>query len=174
MLWLLPRFIVGEFTTEGSPWKLPLLQNNSSDKKRSFLCYLNHPLQKDSMACMKKPASSNLWQVPPGCCMTFETKEHQTEMSVVFGASSNIFPGSHWPSVNYLLCLEEATFRLLCPVLGSPFQKRYGSPRGCTVEGHKDDKHPGASPIWGKAWVCSPWGIWVYSVWGKEDWEGIW
>jgi len=51
----------------------------------------------------------------------------------------------------HLLCHGEATFRILHSVLGSPVQKRQGSPRSSPVEGHKDDKGPGASPIWGKA-----------------------
>jgi len=33
-----------------------------------------------------------------------------------------------------------ATFRLLCPVLGSPVQKRKGSSRRTPEEDHKDDK----------------------------------
>jgi len=45
-----------------------------------------------------------------------------------------------------LLYLDEDTFRLLCPVLGSPVQKRQISPRRSPVEGHKDDKGPVASP----------------------------
>ena len=39
-----------------------------------------------------------------------------------------------------LLCPGEATFRLLCPVLSSPGEKRQGSPRGSPEEGHKDIK----------------------------------
>ena len=46
-----------------------------------------------------------------------------------------------------LLCPGEATFRLLCSVLGFPVQKRQGSLRRCPAEDHKDDKGPGASPI---------------------------
>jgi len=38
-----------------------------------------------------------------------------------------------------LLCPHEATFRLLCPVLGSSVQKRQGSPGRSPAEGHKDD-----------------------------------
>ena len=34
---------------------------------------------------------------------------------------------------------SEATFRLLCPVLGSPVQKRWGSPPRSPAVGHKDD-----------------------------------
>jgi len=37
-----------------------------------------------------------------------------------------------------LLRPGEATFRILCPVLGSSVQKRQGSPR-TPEEGHKDD-----------------------------------
>ena len=43
-----------------------------------------------------------------------------------------------------LLCADEAAFRILCPVLGSPVQKRQGSPRRSPARGHKDDEWPGA------------------------------
>jgi len=33
-----------------------------------------------------------------------------------------------------LLCPSEATFRILCPVLGYSVQKRQGSPRRCLAE----------------------------------------
>jgi len=42
-----------------------------------------------------------------------------------------------------LLCPGEATFRILCPILGSPVLKRQESPRSPT-DGHKGS---GASPI---------------------------
>ena len=45
-----------------------------------------------------------------------------------------------------LLCPSEATFRILCPVLGSPVQRRQKSSRS-PKEGHKDDKGPGASSL---------------------------
>ena len=41
----------------------------------------------------------------------------------------------------------EATFKILRPVLGSSVQNRQGSPRKSPVEGHKDNKEPGASPV---------------------------
>ena len=40
----------------------------------------------------------------------------------------------------------EAMFRLLYPVLGSPVEKRQGSPRS-PAQGHKDDEGPGASSV---------------------------
>ena len=46
-----------------------------------------------------------------------------------------------------LLCPGVATFRLLCQVLGYTVQKRQGSPRRSSAEGHKDDEGPGASPV---------------------------
>ena len=46
-----------------------------------------------------------------------------------------------------LLYPGEAKFRLLCPVLGSPFQKSQGSPRRSPAESHKGDQGAGASPI---------------------------
>ena len=45
-----------------------------------------------------------------------------------------------------LLCPGDATFRILRLVLGSPVQKRHGSPRRSPAEGHKYDKGPGVSP----------------------------
>jgi len=45
------------------------------------------------------------------------------------------------------LCPNEATLTILCPLLDSPVQKRQGSPKRSPVEGHKDDKGPGASPM---------------------------
>jgi len=45
-----------------------------------------------------------------------------------------------------LLGPGEITSGVLCPVLGSPVQKRQGFPRRSSVEDHKDDKGPGASP----------------------------
>jgi len=42
---------------------------------------------------------------------------------------------------------DEATFTLLCPDLGFPVQKKQGSPRRSSVEGHKNDEGPGASPL---------------------------
>ena len=53
-------------------------------------------------------------------------------------ASTNPYP---------LFCPGEATFRLLCPVVGFLAQKRQGSPRRSAIKGHRDDKGPGASPI---------------------------
>ena len=50
-----------------------------------------------------------------------------------------------------LFCPTEVTFRIMCPFLGSSFQKRQGSPRRSPAEGHKDDKGPGAFPLSGKA-----------------------
>ena len=50
-----------------------------------------------------------------------------------------------------LPCPGEATFRTLCPVLGSLVQKRQESPRRSPAEGHKDSKGSGASLIRGKA-----------------------
>jgi len=49
------------------------------------------------------------------------------------------------------LCPGEATFRTLCPVLGSPVQKRQGYPRRSPGKGHRDHKGLGASPEQGKA-----------------------
>ena len=43
--------------------------------------------------------------------------------------------------------LREATFRVLCPVLLSPVQKRQRFPRRSPAECHKDGREPGASPI---------------------------
>ena len=47
----------------------------------------------------------------------------------------------------WLLCPDEATFRILCPVLGSSVKKRQDSLRRSPVEGHKDDKGPEAPPV---------------------------
>ena len=49
------------------------------------------------------------------------------------------------------LCPDEATSRILCPVLGSPVQKRQESPRKSPAEGDKFGKGPGASPTQVKA-----------------------
>jgi len=46
-----------------------------------------------------------------------------------------------------LLCPVEATFRILCPVLGSPAQKRQGSPRRSPARAHEDNKGPGATLV---------------------------
>jgi len=46
-----------------------------------------------------------------------------------------------------VICPGEAKFRILCPALGSPIQKRQRSPRRSPEEAHKDDKQPRASPI---------------------------
>jgi len=43
-----------------------------------------------------------------------------------------------------LLCPGQASPGVLCLVLGSPVQKRQGSPGKSPVEGQKDDKGPGA------------------------------
>ena len=50
-----------------------------------------------------------------------------------------------------LLCPGEATFRVLCPVLGCPVQERLETAAESPVEGHKNDKGPGVSPICRKA-----------------------
>ena len=50
-----------------------------------------------------------------------------------------------------LLCPGKASPGVLFPVLGSPVQKRQGSPGKSPVEGHKDDKGPGARLLRGKA-----------------------
>ena len=39
----------------------------------------------------------------------------------------------------------------LCPVLGSPVQERQRTTGESSVEGHKDDEGPEASPLGGKA-----------------------
>lgn len=46
-----------------------------------------------------------------------------------------------------LLCPGDATFRILHLVLGSPVQKRQGSPRRSPAEGYEDDEGPGASLV---------------------------
>ena len=46
-----------------------------------------------------------------------------------------------------LLCPDDATSGVLCPVLGSSVQKTQGSPRRRLVEGHKDGKGLGPSHI---------------------------
>jgi len=48
--------------------------------------------------------------------------------------------------LKYFLLLQQST-RLRYPVLGSLVQKRQSSPGESPVEGHKDDKGPGASPL---------------------------
>ena len=51
----------------------------------------------------------------------------------------------------YSLCPGQASPGVLYPVLGSPVQKRQGSPGESPVEGHKEDEGPGASLLGGKA-----------------------
>ena len=51
----------------------------------------------------------------------------------------------------FLLYHDEATFVVLCPVLGSSVEERQRTSRESPTEGHKDDEEPGASPIQGKA-----------------------
>ena len=40
---------------------------------------------------------------------------------------------------------------LLCPVLGSPPQERWGAAGKSLAEGYEDDEGAGASVLWGKA-----------------------
>ena len=49
------------------------------------------------------------------------------------------------------LCPGEATFGILCPVLGSPGQKRQGTSRESPSEDHKDDCRHRAPPLRRKA-----------------------
>jgi len=51
-----------------------------------------------------------------------------------------------WPACHTLLCPGEAMFRISCPLLGSPVQKKHACPRS-PPESYKDDKELGASPI---------------------------
>lgn len=46
-----------------------------------------------------------------------------------------------------LFCPDQSSPEVLCPILGSPVQKRQGSPGEGPVECHKDDKGPGAPPL---------------------------
>ena len=50
-----------------------------------------------------------------------------------------------------LLCPDEDTSGLLCPVLGSSVQERYQTSRDSPVEGHKDDEWSAVSPLLGEA-----------------------
>jgi len=47
----------------------------------------------------------------------------------------------------FLLCPGETTPAVLSPVLGSSVQERWGTSRGSTAQGYKDDEGPGASPL---------------------------
>jgi len=65
----------------------------------------------------------------------------------------------------HLHCTCETSPGVLCPVLGSPVQKRHRAPRESPANCGKDDKGHGASPIQGKIWGCS--------AWRREGWERI-
>ena len=64
--------------------------------------------------------------------------------SRILGCIGQQIKGGDPPS---LLCPGQASPGVLYQVLGSPVQKRQGSPGESPTEGHKDDKGPTASPL---------------------------
>ena len=68
-----------------------------------------------------------------------------------WGASRRVWPagqGGHPPP---LLRLSEASSGVLCPVLGSPAQERWGDTGESPAEGYKGDERTGTSPLRGEA-----------------------
>jgi len=70
-------------------------------------------------------------------------KEYMLYLSLLIDSNSDLV-------FIIILCIWHPLFCTLCPILGSPVQKRQGSPRRSPVEGHKDDKGSEASYVWEK------------------------
>ena len=97
--------------------------------------------------CGEGPGCPSGWQVDHESAVCPGYQEAQWDPGVHEECGQQVKGGSPSP----LLCPGEAPSGVLCPVLGSPVQERWGATGESPVEGYEDDKGTGASVLQGKA-----------------------